>query len=135
MNQTPVTIESKREWFQEHSPDSYPLWIAEQNNQIVGWCSLSPYRPGRMALRHAAEISYYIRKNYRRKGIASALIQHAISQCPNLKIKNLFAMLLEVNDVSIRILEKFGFEKWGHMPDVAEFDGIVCGHLIYGRSV
>ena len=88
-----------------------------------------------MALRYTAEMSDYVDGTQRRKGIASALIQYTIDQCSELKIKNLFSLLLERNMPSIRILEKFGFDKWGHMPDVAEVDGTTCGHLIYGRKV
>jgi len=129
---SPVSVESRLGWFANHNPDAYPIWVAEQSKCVLGWCSLSAYRPRRMALCHTAEISYYVHKDHRRKGVASTLIQYAISQCPALKIKNLFALLLEVNVPSIRILEKFGFVKWGRMPDVAELGGKTCGHLIYG---
>jgi phosphinothricin acetyltransferase len=132
---TPITVESRRSWLHDHSPESRPIWVMEDDGAILGWCSLSSYRPGRMALRHIAEISYYVHEDHRRKGIGTSLIRHAIDQCPGLKIKNLFTMLMEVNKPSIRILEKFDFVKWGHMPDVAEFDGKTCGHLIYGRRV
>ncbi len=47
----------------------------------------------------------------------------------------LFAILLDVNTSSVGILEKFGFEQWGHLPGVADFDGALCGHLYYGRRV
>ncbi|TDJ69191.1 MAG: N-acetyltransferase family protein [Proteobacteria bacterium] len=132
---TPVTIASQRQWFREHDPKTWPIWVAEENGAIFGWSSLSAYRSGRMALRYTAEMSYYVDETQRRKGIASALIQYTIDQCSELKIKNLFSLLLERNMPSIRILEKFGFDKWGHMPDVAEVDGTTCGHLIYGRKV
>ncbi|HCO93588.1 MAG TPA: hypothetical protein DIU00_06500 [Phycisphaerales bacterium] len=66
---------------------------------------------------------------------AGVSLQHAIAKCPALNIENLFSLLLDVNTPSIRILEKFGFVKWGYMPEVAEFDGRTCGHLIYGRKV
>lgn len=132
---TPITVESRYQWFQDHTEDSYPIWIAERNDGILGWCSLSPYRPGRMALRKTAEISYYIHTAHLRQGIGSSLIRYAIAQCPQLGFKHLITMLLEINFPSIRILEKFDFNKWGHLPDVAEFDGKVCGHLIYGLHI
>ncbi len=46
-----------------------------------------------------------------------------------------FALLLDINSTSVRLLEKFGFTRWGHMPDVADIDGRECGHLIYGLRV
>ncbi len=132
---TPVSVEDRRPWFEEHQDNNYPLWVADHNGSILGWCSLSPYRPGRMALRHTAEISYYIHRDHRGKGVCTALMEHAISQCHRLDIKTLFALLLDINIVSIKILEKFGFVRWGHMPDIAEIENTTCGHLIYGLRV
>ena len=130
-----VTVESRKEWFAQHSPDTYPIYVAKENNEIVGWCSLSPYRPGRKALRRIAEISYYIHKDHRRKGIANSLIAHTIRSAKNLCFNNLISILLDLNQTSIYILEKFGFEKWGHLPNVAEIDGVICGQYIYGRKI
>ncbi len=126
----PVTLESRKLWLQEHSADHYPVFVTINLDTIVGWCSLSAYRPGRMALRHTAEISYYIDPDTRGKGVGSFMISHAIKQCPTLGIKTLFAIILDINIESARILEKFGFSKWGHMPDVADFEGQECGYLI-----
>lgn len=130
-----VTVESRKEWFTQHSPETYPIFIAEENNEIVGWCSLSPHRPGRKALRTVAEISYYIHKDHRKKGVAHSLITHTIESAKKLGFRNLISILLDLNKTSIYILEKFGFEKWGHLPNVAEIDGVICGQYIYGRKI
>lgn len=130
-----VTIESKKEWFAQHSPKTYPIFIAEENNEIIGWCALSPHRPGRKALRTVAEISYYIHKDHRRRGAANFLITHTMHAANSLGFKNLISILLDLNKPSIHILEKFGFEKWGHLPEVAEIDGTLCGQFIYGRKI
>ncbi|MGI9293621.1 MAG: GNAT family N-acetyltransferase [Pseudomonadales bacterium] len=132
---SPVSMESRRAWLNEHSPDQYPVLIAENGDDIPGWCSLSAYRPGRMALRHTAEISYYIDERFRGKGVGSVLIANAIAQCDKLGIKTLFAIVLDVNRDSALILEKFGFAQWGHLPGVADFGGRECGHLYYGLRV
>jgi phosphinothricin acetyltransferase len=132
---SPISVDNRRIWLREHGPDRHPVFVAKDEETVVGWCSLSPYRPGRMALRHTAEISYYIDEGSRRKGVASRLISYAINQCPKLDIKTLFAIILDINRDSVGILEKFGFEKWGHLPGVADFDGHECGHLYYGRRV
>ncbi len=130
-----VTVESRKEWFAQHSPETYPIYVAEQDEEMIGWCSLSPHRPGRKALRKVAEISYYIHKDHRRKGVANSLITHTIESAKALGFKNLISILLELNKPSIYILEKFGFEKWGHLPNVAEIDGVICGQYIYGRKI
>ncbi len=130
-----VTVESRKEWLVQHSPDSYPIFVAEEKNEIIGWCSLSPHRPGRKALRTVAEISYYVHKSHRRKGIANSLIKFALNESKTLGFKNLISILLDVNLISIQLLEKFGFEKWGHLPDIAFIDSTVCGQFIYGKKL
>ena len=89
---SPVTVEDRKQWFENHAPDAHPLLVAEDNNLIVGYCTTSPYRPGRMALRHTAEVSYYIHFDHHRRGIATQLLKHAIEICPSIGIKTLFAM-------------------------------------------
>lgn len=130
-----VSVESRRQWFRDHDPACLPIWVAEVDGAIAGWCSLSAYRPGRLALRHTAEISYYVHLAHRRQGIARQLIRHAIEQCPLLDISNLMTFTLDVNKPSIRILEEFEFSQWGYLPNIAQLDGYTCGHLILGRPV
>jgi len=132
---TPVTTEDREKWFEDHSPDKYPIVVAEDGNVIVGYLTISAYRPGRMALRYTAEVSCYVHFKYHRQGIASNLLQHVIGMCPSLQIKNLFAILIDGNQGSISLLHKHGFKKWGHMPRVAEFEGIEVGHLYYGLRI
>lgn len=131
----PVRLEERLAWFDEHKPHEYPIFVADADGRVAGWCSLSPYRPGRAALRSTAEISYYIATAYHRRGIGTALIQHALAACPALGIRHLFAIVLEGNEASLKLLEKAGFEPWGYLPRVANFDGKEIGHLYYGRHV
>jgi phosphinothricin acetyltransferase len=131
----PVRVEDRMMWFREHLPDVHPIFVAEVKGQMAGWCSLSAYRPGRAALRFTAEISYYIAPAYHRRRVATTLIEYAMGACPVLQIKHLFAIVLEGNAASLKLLEKMGFEKWGYLPRVADFDGIEVGHLYYGRHL
>ena len=132
---TPVTVRDRKEWFEEHTPDKYPILVAQDGDTITGYLTISPYRPGRMAVRHTAEVSYFVRFDHHRRGIASSLLRYAIDLCPSLQIKTLFAIVLDSNEESIRLLEKHHFEKWGHIPQVAEFDGIEVGHTYYGLRI
>ena len=64
-----------------------------------------------------------------------ALSAAALAACPALEIRHLFAIVLENNEASLRLLTKMGFEQWGYLPRVADFDGKEIGHLYYGRHV
>ena len=132
---TPVSVESRKEWLADHTAAQYPVFVAETGGRVVGWCSLSPYRPGRLALRYTAEISYYIHEDFRRIGIGSQLVAYVMEEGRTRGIKTLVAILLDTNEGSIRLLEKLGFRKWGELPRVADFDGNECGHLYYGLRV
>ena len=131
----PVTLEQRADWLKLHEQKRYPLFVAESDCQVIGWCSVSPHRPGRKALEITAEISYYIDINFRNKGIALRLIKSAIKESRKNGIKNLYALLLEINSPSISILKKFNFEKWGYLPKVAEINNEYVGQLIYGKHI
>lgn len=124
-----------RQLLAEHPADTYPVFIAEHNEVVLGWCGLSAYRPGRGALRSTAEISYYVHEDYQGQRIGTALIEHAVETAPKLGFRALFAILLDKNPRSVGLLRKFEFVQWGHMPDIAEFAGEHCGHLYFGRHV
>ena len=130
-----ATLESRAPWFESHRNGTYPIYVETDGAVIRGWCSLSPYRPGRNALRFTAEISYYVDKHYHHLGIATRLIQHAIAECGRLRFKTLFAIVLDKNEASIELLKKLEFQIWGHMPKVADFDGQECVHVYLGKRV
>ena len=142
----PFKAEERLDWFNAHSPKHYPLLVAiDENDTVIGYLTISPYREGRKAFLRTAEISYYIHFEHHRKGVASCLMDDALKRCPELNIKTLIAMLLATNKGSIGFLKKHGFSEWGRMPKIAEF-GIVAGnvtttanttvdHLFYGKRL
>jgi phosphinothricin acetyltransferase len=132
---TPWTKEMCFEWFKEHNINKYPVYVAELDNTIVGFVYINAYRPGRVALKQTAEISYFVDKNYRKMGIGKKLINHMESKCKELDIKTLFAIIIDNNDASIKLIEKCGYKKWGHLPKIAIFDNMEVGHLYYGKRI
>ena len=57
-----VSVDSRQRWFAEHDPKARPIYVYKHESEVLGWCSISPYRPGRKALRHTREISKYEKK-------------------------------------------------------------------------
>ncbi|MDM8566787.1 N-acetyltransferase family protein [Candidatus Halobeggiatoa sp. HSG11] len=131
----PVTIFSMQEWFVQHIPTKYPIFVAEQDSFICGWCSLTAHRAGRKALISVAEISFYIHTDLRKQGVGKKLITYTLQQAPKFGFKHLFALLLDVNYVSVDILKKHGFSEWGHLPEIADINGTICGQFIYGKKL
>ena len=81
------------------------------------------------------EISYFIDAAYQGRGIGSALLTYGIRACKDLGYKTALAIILDKNTASIKLMEKFGFQKWAELPGVADFDGVECGHVYYGLNL
>ena len=129
------TPEERLGWLNEHLSGKYVVFVAELGNKVVGWLSLSPYRKGRQAFNHLAEITYYIDYNYQRKGIAGALFEKALQHCKKNGIEMLVAFLYASNIPSVKMLEKLGFERWGLFPAAIRVDSNQFDHVIYGINL
>jgi len=130
----PVTVASRRGWFGDHDPEKRPLWVAVENNEIAGWLSFQSFY-GRPAYRATAELSIYVAPNWQRKGIGHSLLAKAIEQAPRLGSKTLLGFIFAHNEASLRLFEKFRFQRWGELPGVAELDGAERDLVILGRRL
>jgi L-amino acid N-acyltransferase len=130
----PFTETERLPWFEGHSVEKHPIYVCVMNGKVTGYLSVSSYR-NRPALSRTAEISYYVDASWQGKGVGSALMEYALSDALRIDKHIFLAIVLEWNAGSIRLLEKFGFKKWGYLPDVAELDGKLCGQFYYGRNI
>jgi len=89
----------------------------------------------RKAYDKTAELSIYISPNYRRQGIGRILLQAAIARSPALGIKNLVGCIFANNEPSLKLFKNFGFEQWGYLPAIAEFESGTSDLVIVGRHL
>lgn len=132
---TELTVEERKEWFSEHTKEKYPILVAEQNKKIVGWITIDPYRKGRKAFEKTGEVSCFIHKDHKRKGIGNQLLHSIMHTAKKLGYTTIFAIVLDKNIGSKKLLEKNNFEQWGFLPDVAEIDGNTLSHVYYGKKL
>ena len=118
-----VSVEQRLPWFHEHDPARRPIRVAEVDGEVVGWLSLSDFYDGRPAYNGTAEIGIYVREAHRGNGIGGRMLEEAIGRAPALGIKTLTAGAFTGNELSLRLFERFGFERWAYFPRVAELDG------------
>jgi phosphinothricin acetyltransferase len=130
----PVSVESRRAWFGEHSPQHRPLWVAEDGGEVVGWLSFQSFY-GRPAYHATAEVSVYVAPGRQRRGLGHALLARAIERAPQLGLKTLLGFIFGHNQPSLRLFEAFGFERWALLSRVAELDGIERDLTIVGRRL
>ena len=129
-----VSVEQRLPWFHEHSPESYPLWVAEIDRQVAGWLSFHPFIR-RQAYRGTAEISIYVHEKFRRAGLGRAFLEEATARAPNLKISALVGCIFGHNAPSLRLFEQMGFERWGFLPRIANVDEVERDLVMVGLHI
>jgi L-amino acid N-acyltransferase YncA len=129
------TIAQRQEWFDNHQLEKHPILVIEEAEQVIGYGTLSKYRAGRAGLRKVVEVSYYIHNQHHRKGAGTFLLNGLLEKSKQLNFKSALAILLDSNAGSIYLLEKYGFKKWGHFPNIVELNNRICGQFIYGKSL
>jgi len=129
-----VSVASRLEWFRSHTPTRRPLWVVEDAGVVVGWLGFQSFY-GRPAYDATVELSIYVDPGYRRKGIGRLLLEWAIAQSPALGIKTLLGFIFASNQPSLALFEQFGFQRWGYLPGVAEFDTGTKDLVILGLPI
>ena len=117
----PVSIADKLNWFNAHNNTTRPLWIVEDNHQIIGWVSYNNFY-GRPAYDGTAEISIYLQPSARGKGYGKIILQHCIAACKELKIHSLLGFIFSHNEASMNLFKNAGFAEWGFLKDIAIMD-------------
>ncbi|MCF8017938.1 MAG: GNAT family N-acetyltransferase [Vallitaleaceae bacterium] len=131
----PLTYDEGKEWFEDHKTE-YPILIFEENNQLLGFASLTPYGRKRETAYCSAEISIYVNKRAQGKGIGSRLMDTIIDAAYHApKIKQLISVITEGNQGSILLHEKKGFIYGGRLMNVAEKHNKILSIVYYQKDV
>lgn len=131
----PITVESRREWFAKHNPQSRPLWVLEIESEVVAWIGLSSFYAGRPAYDATAEISIYISPLHQGRGYGALLVSRMIEQAPRLGVTTFLVFYFDHNEASRRLFQRFQFVPMGHLPEIAELDGVKRGVIIAGLKI
>ena len=114
----PRTMAERQVWFDEHNTENHPLIAAEIDGTVVGYATLSPYRT-KEAYRSTVELSIYVHHEYRKQGIASALMEEILRIArEDERTHTVVSVITSGNDASTRLHKKFGFEWGGRIPEV-----------------
>ena len=131
----PIQGNDVLDWFKNYYQSSQAFLICESNQKIVGWGGLSAYRNGREALRYCNEITFYVHRGFRGRGVAQSLLIELEEIVVQDNIKHLVAILLDSNSKSQSLLSKNGFKVWGRLPNIVQFEDAEVSHLYMGKPI
>jgi L-amino acid N-acyltransferase len=112
----PEPLKGRQRWLAHHGP-KHPVTVAVENNQVVGWGSLSAYH-ARSAYRRTVENSVYVHHEYHRRGIGSILLDDLIARARKVGHRVIIAAIDADQPASVALHAKFSFEKVGHFKQV-----------------
>ncbi len=106
----------RKAWYNEHN-ENMPILVAECNGRIVGWGALSSFRT---AYTNAGtlEDSIYVHHDFHRQGIGSRLLNELIEFARQKGLRSIVANISADQEPSIRLHERFGFQKVAHIHQV-----------------
>ena len=116
---TEIKSESDRlQWFESHDA-KHPILVAEKDDQVIGYASLTRWSD-RCAYDGTAEVSVYVDHNHRGKGIGKKLLEVLTAEADKAGLHNLISRISEGNLSSIHIHELFGFTHIGVMREAGK---------------
>lgn len=111
------TLEMRVDWFQSRKQGKFPVYIAEYDNEILGFSSYGPFRNW-PAYQYTVENSIYVAERHRGEGISKLLMKPLIDQAIGQQYHVIIAGIEASNRVSIRLHESFGFGEVAHFKEV-----------------
>ena len=99
-----------------------PLLVADAGGDVLGWAKLSGYSD-RDCYAGIAEISVYVARAGRRRGVARALVTAMCSEAERRGMWKLIALLFPENAPSRALFEQCGFEEVGTFRHHGRLEG------------
>ena len=113
----PRTLDEQRQWIEEHAGAHPAIVAVDPVGRVVGFGSLSPYRP-RPAYATSVEDSVYVDRDHRGSGTGRLLLLELVRLATAHGFHTVLARIVGGHDVSIGLHQACGFEVVGHEREV-----------------
>ena len=129
----PRTLAQQREWLTERS-GAHVVLVAEIGDEIVGFASLSRYKP-RAAYSGTVEDSVYVDPDRQGQGIGLGLLEALVDKARDHGFHTLIARIGHESEGSIAVHAKAGFVEIGREREVGRKFGRWLDVVIMQRMV
>lgn len=134
----PRTLDEQVHWIEEHS-GAYPCIVASEDNRVVGFASLSPWRP-RPAYSTSVENSVYVSQDKRGMGVGRLLLTELVGLSDSIGFHATFARVVGGHQSSIALHRSTGFEIVGVEREVGRkfgrwLDVVLMERLHHGEPL
>lgn len=106
--------------------------VAIENEKVLGWAALSPVS-SRCVYGGVAEVSVYVSKDSRGKGLGKLLMEVLIKESEAEGLWTIQSGIFPENEGSIELHKKVGFRYIGKREKVGKLDGLWKDNLLFER--
>jgi L-amino acid N-acyltransferase YncA len=115
------TMTDTQLWFKRHGP-RHPVLVAEADGSIAGWASLNTFNV-RPAYQYVADLSIYLARPWRGKGLGARLLSPLISMARELGYHKIVLSAFPTNTAGMRLYARQGFSTVGIYKEMGLLDG------------
>jgi L-amino acid N-acyltransferase YncA len=113
--------DERRRWMAARGA-RHPVLVAEQAGSVVGWASLNAFNP-RAAYDHVADLSVYVERSWRGKGVGRLLLDRLITFARQLGYHKVVLAAFPSNTAGMALYERVGFRTVGVYREQGQLDG------------
>jgi L-amino acid N-acyltransferase YncA len=113
--------EERRQWLAARGA-RHPVIVADRAGAVVGWASLNPFNP-RRAYDHVADLSVYVDRGWRGKGVGRLLLDRLVALARELAYHKMVLAAFPSNTAGMALYERTGFRTVGIYREQGQLDG------------
>ncbi|HEX8968842.1 MAG TPA: arsinothricin resistance N-acetyltransferase ArsN1 family A [Chloroflexota bacterium] len=116
------TPDERAEWLTARGQRHPVLVSTDATGAVIGWASLNPFNP-RPAYDHVADLSVYVAREHRGRGIGDALLASLEERARALDYHKLVLAAFPTNTAGMRLYQRHGFSTVGIYHEQGWLDG------------
>jgi phosphinothricin acetyltransferase len=121
----------RADWLGARGP-RHPVIVAETAGQVIGWASLNRFNP-RPAYDHVADISVYVERAWRGRGVGRRLIEALVTLGREHAYHKLVLAAFPFNAAGMALYERAGFRVVGVYREQGRLDGTWVDVIVMER--